>query len=121
MKVPAANAGADRIVALGTVSKSVGCWCASRVNEFLRLAVRSFIALAASGRATDWPGGVRTDWRSPTYTAYWIADVSHVGHTLSETLGRSRKLWRHAALVREQSSHMYVHLVAVTCGKSTAR
>jgi hypothetical protein len=27
-------------------------------------------ALVASGRATDWPGGIRTHWRSPTFTAY---------------------------------------------------
>ena len=26
-------------------------------------------ALIASGRATDWPGGIRTLWRSPTFTA----------------------------------------------------
>ena len=35
-------------------------------NEF----VASFVALVASGRATDWPGGIRTHWRSPTFTAY---------------------------------------------------
>jgi hypothetical protein len=36
----------------------------------LMLAVPSFIALIASSRATDWPGGVRTHWKSPTFTAY---------------------------------------------------
>jgi hypothetical protein len=35
-------------------------------NEF----VASFVALVASGRATDWPGGIRTHGRSPTFTAY---------------------------------------------------
>ena len=32
--------------------------------------VTSFIALVASGRATNWPDGIRTHWRSPTFTAY---------------------------------------------------
>jgi hypothetical protein len=35
----------------------------------LKLAVGSLSALIASGRATDWPGGIRTHWRSPTFTA----------------------------------------------------
>ena len=33
------------------------------------------VALVASGRATDWPGGIRTHWRSPTFTAYWVVDA----------------------------------------------
>ena len=32
--------------------------------------VTSCAALVASGRATDWPGGIRTHWKSPTFTAY---------------------------------------------------
>jgi VIT family len=40
-------------------------------NEF----VISFIALVASGRATDWPDGIRTHWRSPTFTACWVYDT----------------------------------------------
>ena len=33
-------------------------------------------ALVASGRATDWPGGIRTHWRSPTFTAYWFFRIN---------------------------------------------
>jgi hypothetical protein len=40
-------------------------------NEF----VVSFIALVASGRATEGPGGIRTHGRSPTFTANWVAGV----------------------------------------------
>ena len=29
--------------------------------------VASSIALVACGRATDWPGGIHTRWRSPTF------------------------------------------------------
>ena len=35
-----------------------------------RLSFPPYAALVASGRATDWPGGIRTRWRSPTFTAY---------------------------------------------------
>src|SRR5262245_58056148 len=35
-------------------------------QQVLKLAVRSFLASVASGRAIDWPGGTRTHWRSPT-------------------------------------------------------
>ena len=38
--------------------------------EYFNAFVTSFVALVASGRATDWPGGIRTHWRSPTFTAY---------------------------------------------------
>ncbi len=34
-------------------------------------------ALVASGRATDWPGGICTHWKSPTFTAYWFFGMSH--------------------------------------------
>jgi hypothetical protein len=42
----------------------------SRVDDLLTQTVWSFVALVASGRATDWPGGIRTRWKSPTCTAY---------------------------------------------------
>ena len=35
-----------------------------------RMSLPPCAALVASGRATDWPGGIRTHWRSPTFTAY---------------------------------------------------
>src|SRR6476646_6038280 len=38
--------------------------------------VTSSIALVASGRATDWPGGIRTRWKSPTFTAYRVSETS---------------------------------------------
>ena len=40
-------------------------------NEF----VTSFVALVTSGRATDWPGGFRTHWRSPAFTAYTFSGI----------------------------------------------
>ena len=42
-----------------------------------RMSLPPCAALVASGRATDWPGGIRTHWRSPTCTAYWVVDQSH--------------------------------------------
>ena len=45
---------------------------------FQRMSLPPCAALIASGRATDWPGGIRTHWRSPTFTAYWIVDRCHV-------------------------------------------
>jgi len=50
---------------------------AYRVDDLLTRAVRCFIALIASGRATDWPGRIRTHWRSRTYTAYWVAGTRY--------------------------------------------
>jgi hypothetical protein len=50
-------------------------------QRVLARAVRSFIALINSGRATDWPGGIRTHWRSPTFTAYWFDDQCHASMT----------------------------------------
>ena len=41
-----------------------------RVDDLLTQAVRSFVALVASGRATDWPDGIRAHGRSPAFTAY---------------------------------------------------
>ena len=35
-----------------------------------RMSLPPCAALVASGRATNWPGGIRTHWRSPTCTAY---------------------------------------------------
>jgi hypothetical protein len=35
-----------------------------------RMSLPPCAALVTSGRATDWPGGIRTHWRSPTFTAY---------------------------------------------------
>ena len=42
-----------------------------------RMSLPPCAALVASGRATDWPGGIRTHWRSPTCTAYWFVDQCH--------------------------------------------
>ena len=39
-------------------------------TEYFNAFVTSCVALVASGRATDWPGGIRTHGRSPTFTAY---------------------------------------------------
>jgi len=51
------------------VSKSVGCWRMSRVDDLLAQAAWSFIALIASGRATDWHRG---GWDShPLEIADW--------------------------------------------------
>ena len=55
--------------------------CVTR-RRVLILAVRSSAALFASGRATDWPGGIRTHWRSPTFTVYWIAGAPHGSNEL---------------------------------------
>ena len=38
------------------------------------LAVRAFLALVASDRATDRTGGIRIYSRSLTFTAYWMFD-----------------------------------------------
>jgi hypothetical protein len=35
-----------------------------------RMSLPPCAALVASGRATDWPGGIRTRWKSPALTAY---------------------------------------------------
>jgi hypothetical protein len=55
-------------------------------NEF----VTSSIALIASGRATDWPGGIRTRWRSPTFTAYRVlgtrTNAEQNGYEVAEPL-----------------------------------
>jgi hypothetical protein len=37
-----------------------------RIDEILSISDR-----LGCGRATDWPDGIRTHWRSPTFTAYW--------------------------------------------------
>ncbi len=39
--------------------------------EYFNAFVTSCAALVASGRATDWPGGIRTHWRAPAFAAYW--------------------------------------------------
>jgi hypothetical protein len=48
-----------------------------RVDDLLTQAARFSIALIATRRATDWPRGIRTHWRSPTFTAYSFFGVSH--------------------------------------------
>ena len=45
----------------------VGCWCTSRVDDLMTQTVPFLPAPVAFCRATDSPGGIRTDWRSPTF------------------------------------------------------
>ena len=37
--------------------------------------IRCLLRRSASGRATDWPDGICTQWRSPTFTAYWVNET----------------------------------------------
>ena len=56
-----------------SVSKRVQFWHSQNSYEFLGLS--PLVALVASGRATDWPGGIRIHWRSTTFTAYWFYGI----------------------------------------------
>jgi hypothetical protein len=53
------------------------------LDAILEMAI--IVALVASGRATNWPGGIRTHWRSPTFTAYWFDGTPSKELRLRET------------------------------------
>ena len=83
-------------------------------NEF----VTSFAALIASGRATDWPGGIRTHWKSPTSR-----------HTRFSTRLTGDEFWdgsmRHGPIARSNAATTLSHprrldLIQVTPSLRTA-
>ena len=56
--------------------------------SFRRLLSILDIALVASGKATDWPDGICTHWRSPTFRAYRFDGILKNQGCLHELLGR---------------------------------
>ncbi len=43
--------------------------------DLMTLFRESSVALVAFGRATEWPGGIRTHWRSPIFAAYSLFET----------------------------------------------
>ena len=46
------------------------------------------LAKRLRGRVTDWPGGVLSHWKSPTFTAYWVDLISKRSLSTGKRQGR---------------------------------